>query len=222
MTSIKDISAPLTEDLVTWPEVVERFKRTLVENLEAGDKTNVSHFEIGAHAGTHIDAPNHFLPGTGGIESIPLEILMGRAQVIRVPATTDVITADVLGRSDIAAGATRLLARTRNSGWTHHSFFDEGYVAFDLSAAEWCIDNGIGLVGIDYLSIESFSDSMGNCPVHKSLLAAGVVVLESLELIGVDPGEYELIALPLLVPGSDGAPARAMLRNHKYESMTSE
>lgn len=112
----------------------------------------------------------------------------------------------------LPSGATRVLARTTNSGWSRaHTAFDESYVAYDTSAATWCVEQGIALVGIDYLSIEPFDADTRDYPVHRTLLAAGVVVLESVDLMGVAPGAYDLIALPLPIPGSDGAPTRALL-----------
>ncbi|HEX6255468.1 MAG TPA: cyclase family protein [Euzebyales bacterium] len=211
--AIHDISAPLRPELVTWPGVVERFARTEVASFAAGDAMRVSHLQLGAHAGTHIDAPSHFLPDGGGIETLPLDALIGPAQVIDVPRDVRLITADVLAAARIPSDAARLLARTANSGWSAHATtFDEQYVALDAGAARWCIDRGIRLVGIDYLSVEPFDADTRDYPVHKALLGAGVVVLESLDLADVVAGPYELTVLPLLIPGSDGSPARALLR----------
>jgi arylformamidase len=212
--AIIDISAPLRPGLVTWPGVVERFERREVASFDAGDGMRVSHLHLGAHAGTHIDAPSHFLPDGGGVETLPLDALIGPAHVIDVPAHLRRITSDVLDAAAVPGDAVRLLARTANSGWsTGTTTFDEHYVAFDAGAASWCVDRGIRLVGIDYLSVEPFDADSRGYPVHRKLLGAGVVVLESLDLIDVPPGRYELSVLPLLIPGSDGAPARALLRS---------
>jgi arylformamidase len=172
----------------------------------------VSHFRLGAHAGTHVDAPNHFLIGGGGIDSLPLDTLIGPAHVFAVPESAPTITAELLEHGGIPPDATRLLAKTRNSGWSSSDqAFVEDYVAFDESAAAWCLERGIRLLGIDYLSIEPFDADTRGFPVHTALLGAGVVIVESLELAEVEAGAYELIVAPLLVPGSDGAPARAVL-----------
>lgn len=208
-----DVSAPLREGLTTWPGVVERFHRSLSASFEAGDPMRVSHLQLGAHAGTHIDAPCHFLRDGGGIETIPLDALLGPAHVVQVPADVSTVTADVLAAADVPPATTRLLARTANSGWSRtDGAFRTDYVAFDVSAGQWCLDRQIALVGTDYLSIEAFEADRDGYPVHTALLRAGVVVLESLDLYGVEPGPYELAVLPLLIPGSDGAPARAVLR----------
>lgn len=209
---IFDITVPLTDGLVTWPGVVERFERHLLTSLEAGDPMTVSHFRLGAHAGTHVDAPNHFLGGGSGVDSVPLESLIGPAFVVEIPADVPVITADFLETAGIPDDVTRLLARTRNSGWsTAGDPFREDFVACDESAADWCLTRRLVLVGIDYLSVEPFDADERDYPVHKLLLGAGVAVVESLDLAGVSQGRYDLAVLPLLVPGADGAPARAVL-----------
>ncbi len=208
---IYDISAPLTPDLVTWPGVVERFERTLVASFAAGDQMEVSAFKTGAHAGTHIDAPKHFIPGAGGIETIPIRSLVGPAYVVKVADHVSVIGREELETAGIPEGTTRLLLKTANSGWTAAKEFDTDYVACDVTAAQWLVERNINLVGIDYLSVEPFTADADGFPTHQLLLHNGIVVLESLELADVPPGHYQLIALPLLVPGSDGAPTRAVL-----------
>ncbi len=207
-----DISAPLSADLVTWPGVVERFERNLLVSIDRGDGMNVSEFRLGAHAGTHVDAPNHFLPEAGGIESVPLDALVGPVQVIEIPAGTAVITGGLLQESAVQEHVERLIVKTENSGWSKGNVeFRTEYVAFDESGAEWCLDRRVKLVGIDYLSVEPFDADERDFPVHRMLLGADVAVVESLDLLGVAPGRYELAVLPLLAPGADGAPARAVL-----------
>ncbi len=212
---IIDITAALTEDLVTWPGVEERFGRRLLTSLAAGDPMTVSSLQLGAHAGTHVDAPCHFLLDAAGIESVSLDALVGPAYVVEIAPDHSLITADVLEANRIPSDVARLLAKTRNSGWSKSADpFREDYVAFDESAADWCIEREVELVGIDYLSVEPFDAGDDQFPVHKKLLAAGTVIVESLDLAGVDRGPYESIVLPLLVPGSDGSPARAVLVNN--------
>jgi arylformamidase len=211
-TRLIDITAPLSEELVTWPGVVERFERTTVASLDGGDAMTVSGLVLGAHAGTHVDAPNHFIAGAGGVESLPLDALIGDAHVLEIPPDATVISAAVLDSAGLPDDARRVLLKTRNSGWTASGDpFREDFVACDESAALRLLDAGVRLVGIDYLSVEPFDADERGYPVHRALLGAGVVVVESLELAGVDPGSYRLVVLPLLVPGSDGAPARAVL-----------
>lgn len=210
--SLFDISAPLSGELVTWPGVVERFEKSSVSSFENGDGMAVSAFKLGAHAGTHVDAPNHFLPGAGGVETIPLDSLVGPAFVVEMAADVEMVTAGVLESSQVPSDTSRILLKTRNSGWsTSSAEFDTEYVACDETAAHWFVNRGIRLVGMDYLSVEPFDADADGFPTHHTLLEAGIVILESLDLAGVAPGPYTLIALPLRVPGSDGAPTRAVL-----------
>lgn len=207
-----DITVPLREELVTWPGVVERFSRDVVLSIEAGDGMTVSGLQLGAHAGTHVDAPCHFVAGAGGVETLSIDALVGEAYVVGIPHAERSITAEVLDAARIPTDATRLVLKTSNSGWsTSDAPFREDYVACDVSAAGWMLERGVVLVGIDYLSIEPFDADDEDYRVHRALLGANVVVVESLDLDGVDPGRYGLTVLPLLVPGSDGAPARAVL-----------
>lgn len=209
---VLDITAPLTEWLTTWPEVVEPIERRVVVSPEDGGSMTVSVLELSAHAGTHVDAPNHFIDGAGGIETVPLRSLVGPAQVVAIPEEVNLVTASVLDGANIPPGTSRLLLETRNSGWSREpGEFRKDYVACDESAAEWIAVHGIVLLGVDYLSIEPFDADARGYPVHRVLLEAGVTIVESLDLAGVEPGTYELAVLPLLVPGSDAAPARAVL-----------
>lgn len=205
---VHDISAPLRPDLPIWPGE-EGLRRTLVATQPA-DPANVSHLAMGAHTGTHIDAPVHFLPGGGGIDDLAPDTFVGPCHVADLRHLTDTIGAGDLDEASIPEEIVRILALTRNSGWSHaDTSFRRDYVAYDLSAAEWCVDRGIRLLGIDYLSIEAYESD--DHPVHKALLGAGVAVLEGVDLFGVSPGAYHLVALPILIPGSDGAPVRAVL-----------
>lgn len=205
---VHDITAPLRPDLPTWPGE-DGLQRNLVATQPEDDAT-VSHLAFGAHTGTHIDAPVHFLQGKEGIEALSPDLFVGPCCVVDLRHVTHLIDADALDSAGIPEGTERILALTRNSGWSaSDTEFRHAYVAYDLSAAEWCLERGIRLVGNDYLSIETF-EADGH-PVHKTLLGAGVAVLEGVDLAGVEPGEYDLVALPILIPGSDGAPVRAVL-----------
>jgi arylformamidase len=171
----------------------------------------VSHLSLGAHTGTHIDAPVHFLEEGGGIDALAPEALVGPAVVAGLEGVQGTIGPGDL-EAAISGETERLLLKTRNSGWSAaDTSFREDFVALDPSAAEWCLAHGVRLVGIDYLSIEPFGSGRRGHPVHRLLLGAGVVIVEGLDLAGVEPGSYVVAALPLVVPGSDGAPARVVL-----------
>lgn len=210
--SLHDITAPLRPDLPTWPGE-PGLTRTVTSTVAEGDPATVSELHLGSHSGTHVDAPNHFLPEAEGIEVLPLESLIGLALVVDLTDVEGPITAEVLEAAGLPERVERLLAKTRNSGWSRSDTgFREDYAGFDESAARWCIARGTRLVGNDYLSIEPFDAEALGHPAHKVLLQAGVVILEGVDLVGVSPGEYELLALPALMPGCDGAPARVVLR----------
>lgn len=183
--------------------------RSLVAT-QPDDPATVSYLAFGAHTGTHVDAPVHFLPGSGGIETQGVEAFVGPCFVADLRHVDSLVAADDMEAAGVPEDVKRVIGLTRNSGWGRtDTAFRRDYVAYDISAARWCVDRGIRLLGNDYLSIETFESE--EHPVHKTLLHAGVALLEGLDLDGVDPGMYELTALPVLIPGSDGAPVRAVL-----------
>jgi arylformamidase len=202
-----DITVPIRDSMVTYegdPSVSVRRRLSIA----SGDPANVSELTLGSHTGTHIDAPVHFLPGGPTLDAVSLPALVGPALVVETP-TVDMIRVDEC-EALVPSGAERVLFKTRNSALWSRSDFARDYVALDLAAARWLVSRGVRLVGIDYLSIEAFG-ATGH-PVHKTLLGAGVVVLEGLDLSAARPGRYDLICLPLRLAGGDGAPCRALLR----------
>ncbi|MHB0976062.1 MAG: cyclase family protein [Candidatus Aquicultorales bacterium] len=175
------------------------------------DGVNGTKLICDSHSGTHVDAPLHFLENGDSVDLLSLELLIGAATVVELPET-DAIRATDLESLELDSGVRRLLIKTENSRlWEREerSFTDE-YVALTADAAHWVVERGIRLVGIDYLSIGRLKRD--GRATHRTLLQAGVVVLEGLNLSQVQPGEYELICLPLKVIGAEGAPARAVLR----------
>jgi arylformamidase len=205
-----DISLTITPDLPTWPGdpkiVLERFSK-----MEEGASCNVSQISASVHIGTHVDAPYHFLGGQAQtVEQIPLSLLTGRAYVLQLPDEVDLITAPVLERAGVPPRTRRLLFKTRNSeywnGGANH--FQEDFVAISPDGAQFIVEHGIRLVGVDYLSVAPFTEPK---PTHEILLKAGVVVIEGLNLSQVTQGRYALYCLPLKIGGADGAPARAIL-----------
>lgn len=179
-------------------------------SLEAGDPANVSRLDCDVHVGTHLDVPRHFLEDGATVEQVPLDILVGSAIVAHLPEV-DSITASCLADLSLPPGTERFLLRTRNSEFWAAGVteFRKDYVALTADAARWAVDQGIRLIGVDYLSVQRYDDS----PLtHKIFLEAGVIILEGLNLAGVQPGAYELICLPIHLVGAEGAPARAVLR----------
>jgi arylformamidase len=193
----------------TWPDSVGlRLVRTM--SLEAGDKANVSRLDCDVHMGTHVDAPWHFLKDGFTVDAMSLDMLIGPAVVGYLPEAS-VITPSELADLNLPSSTKRLLLRTRNSElWAAGvTEFRKEYVALSADAARWVVDRGIQLVGIDYLSVQCYED---NPLTHKILMTAGVIIVEGLNLIDVQPGLYELICLPIRLVGADGAPVRAVLR----------
>lgn len=182
--------------------------RTLVAS-QPDDPATVSHLAFGAHSGTHLDAPVHFLEDGEGVEGFSLEALAGPCFVADLRHVRVTITGEDL-EGAVPSDAERVLALTKNSGWSNRDLeFRPSYVAFDPSAADWCLDRGLVLLGNDYLSVEPYQSD--DHRVHKMLLGAGIAILEGLDLHQVSPGSYELSAFPINVPGSDGSPVRAVL-----------
>lgn len=175
-----------------------------------GHKENVSRLDCDVHTGTHVDAPRHVFRDGKSVEQLPLDTLMGPAFVAYLPNAAS-ITARDLARLGLPPRVKRLLLRTSNSNlWARGSRgFCTKYVALTPAASQWVVDQGIQLVGIDYLSIQRFG---GSPMTHRVLLKAGVIILEGLNLAKVRPGMYELICLPLKLVDAEGAPARAVLR----------
>src|SRR5216110_310274 len=176
-----------------------------------GDSSNVSMLNFGAHTGTHVDAPAHFIEGARKIDALSLEVLIGPARVIRVPDDLTEITSEFLERGDLS-GVERLIFHTRNSAFWNEGFRKD-FTHLLPEAAQLLVERGVKLVGTDYLSIEKFHS--GHHKTHLTLLANNVVIVEGLNLSDVPEGDYELICLPLkIADGSgDGAPARAVLRS---------
>jgi arylformamidase len=157
-----------------------------------------------------VDAPRHFLNEGSTVENLPLEVLTGPCYVTQLPDGIDAITAEVLGRTEITSDMKRVLFGTSNSHfWARgESKFQTDFVAITEDGAEWLVERGVQLVGVDYLSVAPYEESI---PTHVVLLKAGIVVVEGLNLSNVMRGFYDLYCLPLKIAGSDGAPARAIL-----------
>jgi len=207
---IHDVTLPISAEMVVWPgdpaPLVEP-----VSSIGAGDAANVSSLRLGSHTGTHVDAPSHVVSGATAVDRLPVDALVGDAWVCHLPSAVRKIDAAALSSAGIPAGTLRLLLRTTNSGlWdgAPHGFVTD-FTALAPDGAQWIVDHGMRLVGIDYLSIDSAEAE--DLPVHHLLLSGGVVVVEGLDLRGISEGPYWLACLPLRIAGADGAPARVVL-----------
>jgi arylformamidase len=210
---IVDITLPVGPDMLVWPGdppvAVDPVAR-----LDDGDPANVSALRLGTHTGTHVDPPVHFLAGGATVDRLPLDALVGEAVVADLTGAPGSVGPAELERLELPAGAARLLLKTANSALWHQPgpiAFPDRYVALSADGAAWLVERGVRLVGTDFLSIEE-RDAPGH-PTHLTLLRAGVVILEGLDLYTVEPGVHTLVCLPLRIAGGDGAPARAVLVN---------
>ena len=202
-----DVSVPLDARLPTYPHNTP-FSLEPVRRMARGDSSNVSTLHMSAHAGTHVDAPRHFFDEGPGTEALPLDLLVGRTRVIEVASRAG-IAAEDLDAIDFSDDI-RVLIKTHNSTFWGSPVFHEDYVGVTESGAKHLVEHGIKVVGVDYLSVEQFKN-VGK-PAHHVLLGAGTIVIEGLDLRDVEPGVYDMFCLPLRVVGSDGAPARVVLR----------
>ncbi len=204
-----DISVKIQENMVTWPGD-PKVKIDWVARIGEDSDANISALSYGLHTGTHIDVPLHFVKNGWSMDDLDLGVLIGTCEVVQLPDGCDLI-----GREDLEALEIgcfeRVLFKTRNSqSWPKDAVsFDKDFVALGPSGADYLVEKGCKLVGIDYLSIAPFNDPP---TTHKRLLEAGVVILEGLDLSEAEPGLYELICLPVKLAGREGAPARAVLR----------
>jgi arylformamidase len=203
---IYDISLSLSPRTIRWVtaqpfELIER------KRMSRGDANNSSSMHTSVHAGTHVDAPFHFVPDGVTIESLPLETFIGPARVCAVEPGTHITSADV-ARAGLQ-GETRVLFKTRNSSLLKKGVYDPSFAPFSVDGAKALVDLGVALVGLDYLSAAGADEQV---PVHRAFLDRGVILLEGIDLSEVAPGRYELICPPVKLAGSDGAPCRAILR----------
>jgi arylformamidase len=205
---IIDISLAVQPGMPVFPGN-PRVALDLQQSMEAGDEADVSSLSLGVHTGTHVDAPSHFLQGSSATNEIVLDTMMGKAHVLDATSISGHAGAAALRSLPIPDDCTRLLVKTRNSELWSKQDFSSDFQGLTADGAAYLVERGIALIGWDYLSIGPFGDAT---ETHRVLLDAGVVILEGIDLRGVEAGGYELICLPLLLKGSDGAPARAVLR----------
>jgi len=208
MSSWIDISVPVRNGMVHWPgDPPFHIERAL--DQEKGDVATVSKMVLGVHTGTHMDAPLHFIRNARSIDTMPLDATMGRARVIEIQDPKSIRREELL-RHAISAGE-RILFKTVNSdhAWDSDAF-DENFVFIAQDGARYLAEQRVLCVGVDYLSVGGFRED--GPETHHALLEAGIWIIEGLNLKGIAPGEYELACLPLKLVGSEGAPARAILR----------
>jgi arylformamidase len=203
-----DVSVSLAAGIPAYPGNPE-FELQPIKRIAEGGSSNVSRLVLGTHTGTHVDAPRHFFDDGAGVDALPLDLLLGRARVVEISKRGGI------GREDLAAAGLRedlrVLLKTPNSAlWQGGEGFHQDYTYLTEDGARYLVDQGVKVVGIDYLSVEQFKKA--GAPAHRALLSQSVVIIEGLNLAEAEPGMYEMYCLPLRVAGGDGAPARVVLK----------
>jgi arylformamidase len=202
-----DVSVPLAADVPTYPGNPP-FELHAIKRIANGDSSNVSRLVMGTHAGTHVDAPRHFFDEGIAVDALSLDLLIGRARVVDLPRRGG-ITADDLAAAGLREDL-RVLLKTPNSAFWNGGGFRQEYTHLTEAAARYLADQGVKVVGVDYLSVDEFKKA--GAPAHRALLSQGVVIIEGLNLSDVEPGMYEMYCLPLRIASADGAPARVVLK----------
>ncbi len=203
-----DVSVLLAPGIPTYPGNPP-FEMTAVKRIAQGDSSNTSRLVMGTHTGTHVDAPRHFFDDKPGVDALPLDLLIGRARVIDLPYRGGITEAHLAGaglREDL-----RLLLKTPNSAlWNASDGFHQDYAYLTAEGARFLVDQGVKVIGVDYLSVEQFKKP--GAPAHRTLLGGGVIIIEGLNLSDAEAGQYEMYCLPLRIADADGAPARVVLK----------
>jgi arylformamidase len=203
-----DVSVLLAAGIPSYPGNIP-FEMTPVKRVANGDSSNSSRLVMGTHTGTHVDAPRHFFDDKPGVDGLALELLVGRARVIDLPHRGGITEAHLAAaglREDL-----RVLLKTPNSAlWNLSDGFHQDYTYLTEGGAKFLVDQGVKVIGVDYLSVEQFKKA--GAPAHRMLLGNGVIIIEGLNLSDADPGQYEMYCLPLRIAGADGAPARVVLK----------
>ncbi len=202
-----DVTLPIAPGMPVYPGDPEVAVRAWC-SLASGAPFNLSQLSLGVHTGTHVDAPRHFRAGAPGVDRLPLEALIGPARLVDLGQAA-AITAEMLRELDLG-GSLRLLFRTRNSAAWRAGRFPEDPAGLSGDAARLLVEQGVRLVGLDSPSADA--PGAADFPAHRTLLEAGVIILEGLDLFEVSAGEYELLCLPLRIVDGDGGPARVVLR----------
>ncbi|WP_099363866.1 arylformamidase [Fredinandcohnia onubensis] len=202
---IIDISQPLSHKTQEWPSDTP-FNYALTWSIEEGSTVNVGQITTSTHIGTHIDAPFHFDNEGKKVHELDLDLYVGKARVIEVSRKKEIKIED-LKKFDLS-GVKRLLIRTNS--WENRNRFPTSITSLNPEIALYLAEKGIQLIGVDTPSVDQLDSK--DLQAHHQLHKRGIHILEGIVLEHVDPGDYELIALPLPIVGADGSPVRAVLK----------
>lgn len=210
MSKIFDISVPIKKKMPIWPGSLAP-EVTPIKHFDFGDCVHDSSLKMGLHTGTHIDAPSHFIQGAQCVNNIPLEEFICEVYVLEMLDCKEITSLD-LSNAKIPSNIKRILFKTSNSQlWSDDIMeFKEDFVALTVDAAKWLANRKFRLVGIDYLSVQKYTDVTPE--THVVLLESKVILLEGLDLSKISEGKYELICFPLKLEDCEASPVRAVLR----------
>ncbi|TAJ48090.1 MAG: cyclase family protein [Herbiconiux sp.] len=202
-----NLSIPIHGEMLHWGR---RPTYEMVETRAEGLASDVSRWLIGAHTGTHVDAPSHFIDGGASVDELSLDSTVGLTRVLDLTFVEEEVTAADL----IAAGigdATRILMKTRNStdALTRNEK-SPTWVGLGPDGAQYLADHGVLFAGSDYMTIEAPANTEV-WPTHVILCGAGIVILENANLADVEPGDYTMVCLPVPFEGREAAPAPTVL-----------
>jgi arylformamidase len=206
-----DCSVVLSPCTPTWPGDPPLELSLCKADLGNGQESTGSNIKMSSHCGTHIDAPLHVIKNGKTIDAIPLELLIGPCLVIEHLGETHIAKDDLLAMN--FAPAKRLLIKTRNSNRLKNGELDDAFLSLLPDAVEYLMKSGVELLGVDGFSIGPFGELTARN--HLLFCGNGGIVIELLDLSGVEPGKYSLVALPIKIEGGDGAPARVVLLQSK-------
>ncbi len=205
---IYDCSVDIETEMHSYPGD-PRFTCHAVKSLDQGDLFTSYRIAFGNHVGTHVDAPAHFIKGGATVTDLPLEVLNGRARVVEIHHAEKIDVPEL--QQLVLMDDFRILFKTRNSMiWGNQKHFSKEYIYITEDGARFLVENGIKLVGVDYLSVDRYGDD--SFPVHRILLENQIGLVEGLNLSEVEEGEYEMSCLPMKLHGLDAAPARVILK----------
>ena len=202
-----DLTAPITSNSVVYPGD-PCFSREDVSSLKKGAHFQLCHMHLGNHTGTHIDFPAHVVDGGKTSSDFPIQDLIGSALIIEVPETERSITKEFVISQGAIYKNDFIFFKTANSKISKQAEFTEQYVYIEPDAAQELIQKGIRIVGIDYISVDSYqADTL---PVHRSLLSNDILIVEGLELRGAPLGRCKVYIFPNNIPDMDGLPVRVI------------